>query len=89
VTDDEFEVRLEALRSALSQVLDLLNGFGDDHWSTWFADVEQRLERHDLYAFDRASMAFGGMGIRRRRMHLPHVLERLPSTDVPDREREP
>lgn len=62
MTDDEFDVRLEALRSAVSKVVDLLNEFGDDHWSTWFADVEQRLERHDPDAFDRASMAFGGMG---------------------------
>lgn len=62
MTDDEFEVRLEALRSAVSRVVDLLNECGDDHWSTWFADVGRRLERHDPYAFDRASMAFGGMG---------------------------
>ncbi len=62
MTDDEFEVRLGVLRSAVSKVVDLLNESGDHHWSTWFADVEQRLERHDPGAFDRASMAFGGMG---------------------------
>lgn len=62
MTDDEFGVRLKALRSAVSKVVDLLHEFGDDHWSTSSADVEQRWERHDPDAFDRTSMAFGGMG---------------------------
>jgi hypothetical protein len=62
VTDDEFEVRLEALRSAVMEVVALLDEVGDEHWATWFADVQQRLERYDPQAFDRASSAFGGMG---------------------------
>ena len=62
MTDEEFEVRLGLLTSAVMEVVALLSEVGEEHWSTWFADVRQRLERHDPQAFVQASAAFGGMG---------------------------
>lgn len=53
---------LAQLSDALDETLQLLEYYGDIHWSTRLASIAQRLRQGDQSSLDQVHSVFGGMG---------------------------
>jgi hypothetical protein len=60
--DSLFDLRLQQLTGALTDLVNLLRDNGEEYWTRWAERVLTELKNYDAGAFDQLLGAYGGVG---------------------------
>jgi hypothetical protein len=63
--------KMDQLVLILNQLIDLLKGVGESHWSAWLRTDAELIRSNNLSGVQHLLSAYGGMGSLKRFAHLP------------------